>query len=430
MRTYVCFALAFGFATLAAAQSGDFAITGAKVFTGNGQMLDGATVVVKGGKIESVSSAPAPAGLSIVDAKGKFLYPGFIDAYSTRNQKSAPEATQDGKPDLNTSAPPYMWIGNRKGVYSEFGAAENLDFDKDTSAWESGITTSLFVPSKGCIRGAGAIVNLLPSTEKTRVIQPTFGFGLSYRNGAGDGYPSNILGVIALLRQVLSDAKSLSDGAELSKPGDKAPWLKSLQVLSPLVTGKKPGIFEVNMDREIDRSFKIANEFGISTVIAGGRDAYKLIPLIKEKNAPVVYAVDNLTEPSVEPDKASTPPADVTPLEFKKERHAKWEEQMTGPGLLAKGGVRMAFSAGTSVSQYLDNVRKFMKFGLSKDDALKAMTVNAAEMLGVSDQIGSIEPGKQANLVLMTGDFAETSSKVERVWITGKAVFEPKGATK
>ena len=430
MRTYTLSALAFGVASLASAQAGDFAITGAKVFVGNGQVLDSATVVVKAGRIDSVSTNPAPAGMTTIDGKGKILYPGFIDAYSTRLQKSAPEPSQEGKPDINFSAPPYMWIGNRKGVYSEFGAADHLDFEKDSGSWESGITTALLVPSKGCIRGSAAVVDLAPATETGRVIDPMFGFGISYRNGAGDGYPSNILGVVALMRQVLADAKSLSEGAELAKPTEKPWWLKSLQDLNPLVTGKKPGIFEVNMDREIERSFKMSAEFGFSPIIAGGRDAYKLLPAIKDKNVPVVYQLDNLSEPSVEPDRAGTLPQDATPMEYKKERHTRWEEQMAGPGLLAKGGVRIAFSAGGSVGSYLENVRKFLKFGLSKEDALKAMTSGAADILGVSSQLGTIESGKQANLVLMSNEFSEDSSKVERVWVLGKAVLEPKGATK
>lgn len=426
MRTYLLAIIALGAVSSAPAQAGDFAISGATVYTGK-EKVDNATVVVKGGKIDSIASGvAAPSGLTVIDAKGKILYPGFIDAYSTRLTKTAPEPKSDGKPDLNTSAPPTMWIGNRKGIFSDFGVADNLEFEKDQGAWENGVTTSLLVPNKGCVRGSGAIVNLLPSTEKSRVVNGLFGFGLSYRNGAGDGYPSNILGVIALMRQVLADAKSLAEGAELAKPSEKPYWLKSLQDLKPLVMGSQPGIFEVNMDREIDRSLKMGQEFGFPIMIAGGRDAYKMTDQLKAKNVPVLYTVDTLIEPSVEPDKATVPIADQTPLEYKQERHDRWVEQMNGLVAMSKSGVRFAFSSGSSITAYLENIRKFVKFGLDKDVALQAMTANAADILGVRDQMGTIEPGKQANLVLMSGEFSQDSSKVERVWVTGKPVLEPK----
>jgi len=363
--------------------------------------------------------------MTFVDAKGKILYPGFIDAYSTRLTKSAPDAKMEGKPDQNTFAPPFMWIGNRKGIYSDFGAAENLDFEKDSGSYENGITTVLLAPSKGCVRGSCAVVNLLPSTDKTRVLNNQFGFGLGFRNGSGDGYPSNILGVLALMRQVLADAKSLADGVVLTKETTKPFWMKSLEDLNPLVTGKRPGIFEASIDRELERSIRIGAEFGFPVMIAGGRDAYKMTSQLTSNNISVLYSVDSLIEPSVEADKPTVAPADQTPIEFKKERHDKWEEQMTGASSMAKSGVRFAFSSGSTPGAFLENVRNLIKFGFDKESALKAMTLNAAEILGLKDQLGTIEMGKQANLVLMSGDFAEKDSKVERVWITGKAVLEP-----
>ncbi len=426
MRPYLLALAGLFTVNIAFAQSTDFAITGAKVVVGDGQILDGATVVVKNGKIDSVSTSAAPAGLTVIDGKGKFLYPGFIDSYSTRLTKSAPEPKTEGKPDLNLSAPPYMWIGNRKGIFSDFGAAENLDFDKDTSSYENGITTALLAPNKGCVRGSCAIVNLLPAADKARVLNNQYGFGLGFRNGGGEGYPSNILGVLALMRQVLADAKSLTEGVELTKEKTKPSWMKSLEDLAPLVTGKRPGIFEANIDREIERSFRFGTEFGFPVMIAGGRDAYKMSAQLLANKSSVLYSVDGFFEPSVDPDKSTIELADQTPVEFKKERHDKWAEQVAGAGVLAKSGVKFALTSGSSPGQFLDNVRNLIKHGLDKDAALKAMTSNAATILGVSDSLGTIEMGKQANLVLMSGDFADSATKVERVWITGKAVLEPK----
>ncbi|HLP00136.1 MAG TPA: hypothetical protein VK171_16185, partial [Fimbriimonas sp.] len=146
MRPISLALFALGAASSALAQSGTFAIVGVRVFVGDGTVIESANVVVTDGKITSVSTEPLASNVLTVDGKGKVLYPGFIDAYSTRLTKSAPEAKVEGKPDHATNAPAFMWIGNRKGIYSDFGAAENLDFEKDASSYENGIATALLAP--------------------------------------------------------------------------------------------------------------------------------------------------------------------------------------------------------------------------------------------------------------------------------------------
>ncbi len=414
---------------MVAAQSATTVITEVTVKVGDGRSLENQTVLVADGKILAVGNLLDFSGNPTkVSGKGKFLYPGFIDAYSTRLQKSAPEPKQEGRPDTNTAARPFMWAGNRKGIYSDFATAGLLDFEKDSNSFENGITTTFLAPSKGSIRGAGAVVNLLPATAKDRVILPEGPFGLSYRSGSGDGYPSNILGVIALMRQVLADAKSTAEGVDVGSPKDN---LKALTDLGPLLTGKRAGVFEVNLDREIERSSRIAAEFGFKYMVAGGRDAYKTIPLLTKAKAPVLLMVDYNDEPSVEPDKDTVAPADRTPIEYKHERRERWKEQITAPAKLFQAGIPVAFSSGTSPSDYLKNVRVLIKNGLPVDDALKAMTINPAKIFGLDSQLGTVEVGKMANLVLMSGPMEAESSKVEGLWIAGTPIVDPtKGGAK
>lgn len=412
-----------------AAQNATTVITEVTVKVGDGRTLENQTVLIADGKILAVGNLLEYLGNPVkVSGKGKFLYPGFIDAYSTRLQKSAPEPKQEGRPETNTTAPPYMWAGNRKGIYSDHSTASLLDFEKDSSLYENGVTTAFLAPNKGSIRGAGAIVNLLPSTAKDRVINPDGPFGLSYRGGSGEGYPSNVLGVIALMRQVLADAKSTADGVDVGSPKDN---LKALTDLGPLLTGKRAGVFEVNLDREIERSSRIAGEFGFPFMIAGGRDAYKTIPLLTKSKAPVLLMVDYNDAPSVEPDKDTVAPADRTPTEFKQERFTRWKEQISAPAKLFQAGVAVAFSSGTSPGDYLKNIRILIKNGLPVDDALKAMTINPAKIFGLDSKLGTVEVGKMANLVLMSGPMEAEASKVEGLWIAGTPIVDPtKGGAK
>ncbi|MEI7575910.1 MAG: amidohydrolase family protein [Armatimonadota bacterium] len=414
---------------VAVAQSGITVITDVTVKVGDGRTLENQSVLVADGKILAVGNILNLSGNPTkISGKGKFLYPGFIDAYSTRLQKSAPEPKQEGRPETNTTAPPYMWAGNRKGIYSDYSAASLLDFEKDSSLYENGVTTAFLAPNKGSIRGAGAIVNLLPSTAKDRIINPDGPFGMSYRGGSGEGYPSNILGVIALMRQVLADAKSTAEGVDVGSPKDN---LKALTDLGPLMTGKRAGVFEVSLDREIDRSARIAAEFSFPFMIAGGRDAYKTIPTLTKSKAAVLLMVDYNDAPSVEPDKDTVAPADRTPTEFKQERFDRWKEQISAPTKLFRAGIPVAFSSGTSPGDFLKNIRVLIKNGLPVDDALKAMTINPAKIFGLDSQLGTVEVGKMANLVLMSGPMESETSKVEGLWIAGTPIVDPtKGGAK
>ena len=414
---------------LAAAQNATTVITEVTVKVGDGRTLENQTVLIADGKILAVGNLLEYLGNPVkVSGKGKYLYPGFIDAYSTRLQKSAPEPKQEGRPDTNTAAPAFMWAGNRKGIYSDFPSAGLLDFEKDSSSFENGITTTFLAPSKGSIRGAGAVVNLLPASAKDRVLLADGPFGLSYRGGAGEGYPSNILGVIALMRQVLADAKSTAEGVDVGSPKDN---LKALTDLGPLLTGKRAGVFEVNLDREIERSSRIAAEFGFPFMIAGGRDSYRTIPLLTKTKSPVLLMVDYVDAPSVEPDKETVAPADRTPVEVKQERFARWKEQISAPAKLFQAGIPVAFSSGSSPSDFLKNVRVLIKNGLPAEDALKAMTINSAKIFGLDSQLGTVEVGKLANLVLMSGPMENESSKVEGLWIAGTPIVDPtKGGAK
>lgn len=412
--------------TVGLAQSSSFVIANVTVKVGDGRTIDNAFVAVADGKITNVSTSPISGGVQI-DGKGKFLYPGFIDAYSTRLTKAPNEPKVDGKPDTGTFAPPFMWAGNRKGITSDSPAASLLDFEKDSSSYENGITTALLMPSRGSVRGSAALVNLLPSSAKERVVNAEVGFGLSFRGGgASEGYPTNILGVVALLRQTLADAKSLAEGAEIDAPKEA---MKSLTELAPLAKGKKPAIFDVSLDREIERSARISGEFGFPFMVAGGRDAYKVIDLLKATKAPVLLAIDYSSEPKITPDADSVPLADRQPLEYKMERLTRWKEQIAGPAALLNAGISVAFTSGSGPSDYLANVRQLIKNGVSPENALKAMTVTPAKLFGVETTLGSVETGKQANLVLMSAPFESDVSKVEGVWVVGTAVIDPAKAS-
>lgn len=414
---------------------GDVAIVGAKIELGNGRTIPKGTVVVRDGKIAAVSPGVlAPEGAKVVRADGMVLYPGFIDGFTTRGVKSAPTPSEDGRPDTVNTAPPTMWIANRKGITAEFKASANLDLDRDETAYKAGITTALVSPSRGFFRGTAAVVDVLPPSVEGRVLVPEFGMGASFRGGGGQGYPGNILGFIALMRQTLFDARALAQGAALDPdPGSekKPSWMASLEALIPLVEGRIPAVFDAGLEREILRAIRLGDEFGFEPVVTGGRDAYLVADVLAQRGIPVILNPSLTVEPNLDPPGKEVPLADQTPMEFRKERYEKWVEQSRCAEGLVKAGVALAFSSdGDALSDFLGNVRNLVKRGLPRASALKALTLGAAEILGIADRSGSIEVGKRANLVLMNGDFEGEKSVVRAVWIDGRSMYEAKEAGK
>ncbi|MCW5939926.1 MAG: amidohydrolase family protein [Fimbriimonadaceae bacterium] len=417
--------------SLGQSPSPDFAVINVKVEDGLGRVLEGATVVVRGGRIESVGMEPSPAELPIVDGKGKTLYPGFIDAFSTRGLKLPPApSTPSGpgqatpqtrpiRPGADTTAHGSMWEANRKGLAPEWKASDNLDFSPSEREVKSGVTALMLSSSRGSLRGQPVVVAALPAEEPGRVLAQTAGQAASFRIGPGSGYPGNVLGSIALLRQTLLDAQSHKAGARLWT-GDKKPdWAASLEALQPALDGSARVFFEASQSREILRALALADEFGLRLVIVGGREAGLHAAELSKRQIPVVLTNDLGPEPGVEPSQ-NVPAADRQPEEFLKERHANWLKSARSAEALFEAKVPVAFASEGSDRGLLAGVRARIARGLDRNLALGALTIGAARILGIDQETGSVTPGKRADLVLLSGDFADPESTVERVWVAGR----------
>jgi imidazolonepropionase-like amidohydrolase len=401
----------------------DFVITGADIELGNGQMISGGAVAVRGGAIAYVGPASgAPSGLTAIDGTGKRVYPGFIDGFISGGLK-LPEDVSESRPGVVETAPATMWTGNRKGLEADWVAAENLQLTRSVMDHRNGVTAGLMGSTRGGLRGWMSLVEMLEEGDG-RILNAQAAAGVSFRRAAGQGYPTNILGVIAQIRQSFADAAGLAKGIDFdpAMPAD-APARKSLAALAPAFNGKFTA-FEANQSREIERALDIAAEFGLKPMIIGGRDAAEMVDRLKAEDVPVVLTAELGRAPDREPRAGSTTPQPVL-----EERYAQWEKSAKGDQVLAAAGVRILFSARGSVQSLLASVRERIERGLSREAALKGLTSGAAQALGES-RIGSLTVGSRANIVLMSGDFADEDSTVERVWIQGRPVLAPTGGTR
>lgn len=392
----------------------DVAISGARIEIGNGKTIDNGTILIRGGKIAAVgNNVQIPSGVTTLDAKGMVAYPGFIDGYTSKGLKLPDQTPGASAPSITSVAPPTMWQDNRSGIRAQVSAASCLNFGSSLKdAHAAGITAALFLPGGATIRGAGAFAYW--TDEK--VAPKPYGMEMSFRGGGGrpaggSGYPGTLLGVIALLRQTLYDAQTYAQTPDAKKDAD-------YDALQPVLKATTPAIFAADSDLDIARAISMGAEFGFPIVIEGGRDGYKRAKMLVDKHIAVLANISPGEEPSqdVAPD---GPPKPVL-----QERHDIWKERSANILRLNEAGVKVAFSSDyDGMDDYLKDIRKLIALGLPKAAALKAMTVTPAEIFGVDKDLGTLETGKQGNVVLMSGDFADEKSKVNKVVVLGK-VFD------
>ncbi len=404
----------------AVAQSKYLAIVGAHIETGDGKVIEKGTVLIFEGRISAVgTSVSVPGGIDVIDGKGLFVYPGFIDAYSTQGLKLPDPPAAGTPPDARNTAPATMWHNNKRGIRADVVAAKCLDLaDRMKESYPMGVTTALVTSGSGSIRGISSVVDYVGAGN---VLLPNAAGELALRGGGGGGggYPGTLFGVTALTRQILIDAKAYAQDPNARKD-------QNLENLKPLVTGQIPALFTADSAREIVRAYRMADEFGFKLILNGGREAYRELGLVSEKKTPVILSLDVADAPSKTMDKGD----DATPQAVLNERYDVWLEHSLNPKKLNEAGIPLAFSLGSGFADYLKGVRKLVGAGLPHDAALKAMTSGAASILGVAETVGTIAPGKLANLVIMTADFVDEKSTVQTVVVEGTRTDLKKGGAK
>lgn len=425
--------IAFGQSSVAS-YNGLHAIVGARIEIGDGRVIEKGTVVIRDGMIVAVAAdAAVPRGADIVDGKGLTVYPGFIDSYTTKGYKAPPESAQSD-PDANAAdfAPAFMRETVRKGIYPENRAVANLALTDDLlkSYRGAGFTSALVAPSGGDLSGVAALVNLSGRPARESSVLSDFGATLGFGGRAwGAGYPGSLLGHIAQLRQTFLDAqwyrsvdRSFQAGGIQRPPSDDA-----LIALQPVISGKQPVIFDADSEYQIVRSLNISTEFALKPIIAGGTEAWTQIDALKKADIPIFLSLAFGKEPSDPPtsaDKSLPTPDKENPMKLA-ERKRLYSETLKNAAAVAKAGIPFALTTkGSSPTEFMANLRKAVEAGLPRETALKGLTIESAKIFGVERQLGTVEIGKIANIVVLTGDFLKADTKVKMVYIDGRK-FDP-----
>jgi imidazolonepropionase-like amidohydrolase len=403
-----------------------YAISNAKIVTVSGATIEKGTVVVRDGLIESVGEpVKIPADARVFDAAGLTVYPGLFDANTNLGLPQAPPPQPRGQGGGQPGQPATPTNSNyAAGLQPENAAIERIvaseaSFETQRNA---GITTVLTVSRDGIFNGQSAVINLAGDSVSAMTIKPRFGQHITYTTLRTGQFPVSLLGTFAQLRQMFLDAKRLNDWKKsyaANPKGIKRPDADvSLEALIPLLNREMPTVFNANSERDIIRSLDLAKEFNLKPIISGGMEAWKVADRLKKADAIVLLSL-NFPKKTT----SASPEADPESMETLRYR----VESPKNAAKLAVAGVQFAFQSGgmPSLSEFLTNANKAIENGLSKDNALKSLTLTSAEILGVGDRLGSIEAGKIANLVVTKGDIFSKDKVFTHIFVDGK-LFEQK----
>jgi len=418
------------------------AIRNAKIVTVSGPVLNKGTVVVSNGLIAGVGeNVPVPAGAWIIDGEGMTVYPGLIDGMSTvgipslapvsggagrggRGQTAAPAPATTPAPAATAPAtPPAKGPEDRPATTSWALAADEIDPSdrRIESVRSAGFTTTVTFPARGIFGGQGSVIDLAAAEHAGEmVVVPAVGQYIAVSRGGGAfggfgaGFPNALMGYIAYIRQIYLDAEHYQMVKEAYARDPRGMERPQYDRALEGVLASKRILLPANRVVEMDRMLRFAAELKQQVILYGMREAYRpeAALVLHQYNSPVLVSM-HWIEPPRDPD----PEAERTMRSLE-----NIDLGPTAPALLKKAGIPFAlYSDGIDQPRELQRaVKKAIDAGLSRDDAIRALTLTPAEIYGVADRLGSIETGKIANLVVAKGDLFDDHTHIEMIFVDGK----------
>lgn len=407
-----------------------YAITNARIVTVSGPPISSGTVVIRDGLIAAVgANVTAPADARIIDGAGLTIYPGLIDsATSLGIPQPSPLPSPSTSPgagfgQLRQPASTTVALNSTQapGLQPEVLAEDFLrpGGEQIEAARNAGITTALTAPRQGIWMGQSALINLAGDTAQQMIVRSPVALHVGFTPLRAGGFPTSLMGVFAALRQMLLDAQRYREAQqayERSPRGTRRPDQdRSLAALLPVLDGAMPVVMYADREREIARALDLAEEFNLKVIIAGGLESSRVADRLRDRKVPVLLSLNFPRRTT-----AALPEADPEPIRVLRER-------VEAPKVAAKlvaARAKFAFQSGamTNIADFSANLLRAIENGLAREDALRAVTIWPAEILGVSDRLGTIETGKIANLVVTRGDLFDRNRTIAHVFIDGRPV--------
>ncbi len=377
------------------------AITGGKVYPVSGPVIENGTVVITNGKISAVgANVPIPAAAQRIDATGKIVTPGFVNS-----------STQLGVQEIGFGGPPVdAGARGKDNIAAAFTVWEGLNPNSTllAPARKEGVTSFVIIPTGGLIAGQAALVDVVPGTTSDMIIHAPVAMVAEIGDAQQAGLGSRGE-LIVKLREVLEDAKYFQTHRDAFDRAQTRPFAASrldLQALIPVIEGRLPLLVTVDRESDIDAAMRLAKDYNVKLMIGGGAEAWMMADKLAAAHIPVLTGAEN-----------------NIPAGF-----AALGQRQENAGLLRKAGVEVALigNAGGGDEEAF-NVRNLkqeagnaVSYGMTWDDALRAVTLAPAEFFGAADRVGSLQPGREGNVVVWSGDPFEFTTRAEHVFVRGR----------
>ena len=410
-----CFLHSASAQTVTQSAGGTYAITHAKIFSVSSSPIDDGTLVIKDGKIAAVgASVEVPSGATVIDGKGLQVYPGLFDPITQMglSEVSAVNATVDASetgqynPDVvaATAISPsseHIPVTRAAGITEVLAVPASGGFDSGggrgtIGGQASAIHLAGWTINDMQIKKSVAMVVNWPTIETRTFDFATFSIKNKPFNDAKQDYDKRVNELSDYLDEARHYAQAMGHGG----PSDFKRDLK-LEALAPVVRGQLPVLVFADRARDIRNAIEFCEKQKLKMILAGGGEAYKVKDLLRSKAIPVVLR-PTLSLPEEEDD--------------------PYDTLLTQPAELAAAGVKIAFgSFDNSFARRLgQQAANAVAYGLPYEQALKAVTIYPAEIFGVADQVGTLEIGKVANVIVTNGDPLELTSDVKYLFIRGE----------
>lgn len=384
-------------------QSQAVALRGATIHTVTKGVIQNGTIIFDKGKIIAVgANIPIPAGTKIVDVTGKHIYPGLIDAYSTVG------ISEIGAVDMSNDV-------NEVGDFNpnvRTDVAVNAESRHIGTSRSQGVLTTLTTPGGGLISGMSSALALEGWSWEEMSLESAAALNVNWpeprpgggRFGGGGGAPGGGSRVtyeerVQQLKNYFAEARAYRDAVAAK---EQVRTDARYMAMIPALDRKIPVVVSANATSQINDAITWAKQENLKLIIRGGDDAIHVANRLRAENIPVI-----LTSTMDAPNRA----------------HEGYDAAYSRAAQLHKAGVKFAISGGAG-SLYTDRLPYeagvAVAFGLPEEEAIKAVTINAAEFMGLADRLGSLEPGKQATLLITTGTPIDMTSNILQAYIQGR----------
>lgn len=385
-------------------QSEPIALQGATIHTVSSGVIENGTIVFENGVITAVGAdVDIPAGARVVDVAGKHIYPGLIDSYSQVG------IAEIGAVDVSNDT-------NEMGDFNPNVRAEvavNGESRHIGTTRTAGVLVTLTTPGGGLISGLSSAMNMEGWTWEEMSLDGAAAMNVNWPNPSARGGRGGFGGFgggqgqnrptyeeqVQSLKTFFADARAYRDALAA---GERVRSDTRYDAMIPALNGDIPVVVAANGVAQINDAITWAESEGIRLVIRGGEDAIHVADRLVANDIPVI-----LTSTMAAPGRA----------------YEGYDREYGMPARLHEAGVKFAISGGSGAA-YTNRLQweagVAVAFGLPEDEAVKAVTLNAAEIMGIDEHVGSLEPGKDATLLITTGNPLDTMSEVEQAYIQGR----------